>query len=193
TETAQEFLGTRYYLCGFYYQRDGVRLHREVWKHVNKAEIPDGYHVHHKDHDRSNNSPENLELVSPAEHMAHHHKGVSKPLSENALKAAAEWHGSEDGLRWHHQHYENNKHKLHVKIEKACEHCGKAYMGAPGKGSKFCSNACKTRHRFLSGIDNEERTCVACSSAFVANKYVKKATCSKPCATALTLRKRNAA
>ena len=33
---------------------------------------PKGMHVHHKNHDRTDNRPENLEVLSPAEHGAEH-------------------------------------------------------------------------------------------------------------------------
>lgn len=36
--------------------------------------IPDGYDVHHKNHDRSDNRLENFELQSKPEHNAHHQK-----------------------------------------------------------------------------------------------------------------------
>lgn len=32
SETRQRFMGKTYYLCGKYFQRKGVRLHREVWR-----------------------------------------------------------------------------------------------------------------------------------------------------------------
>jgi hypothetical protein len=42
------------------------------------TEIPKGMHVHHVDHDPSNNDPSNLLLVTPAEHAALHRQNVSK-------------------------------------------------------------------------------------------------------------------
>jgi hypothetical protein len=35
--------------------------------------IPPGHHVHHKDGNRHNNSPENLEILSAADHAREHH------------------------------------------------------------------------------------------------------------------------
>lgn len=45
--------------------------HRRVWAEAN-GPIPDGFHVHHIDEDRSNNAIENLALVSKAEHRRIH-------------------------------------------------------------------------------------------------------------------------
>ena len=51
SSTVQRFNGVSYYLCGKYFQRRGVRLHRMVWEYHN-GKIPQGYHVHHVDDDR---------------------------------------------------------------------------------------------------------------------------------------------
>lgn len=81
SETAQKFDGVTYYLCGTYFQRKGHRLHRVVWEYHN-GEIPDGYHIHHRDGDRSNNDISNLELLEGHEHLSGH---MSTP--EGAQKA----------------------------------------------------------------------------------------------------------
>ena len=71
SSTAQKFNGETYYLCGNYFQRKGKRLHREVWTYHN-GDIPKGYHVHHIDHNRSNNSIDNLNLIKGTEHLHQH-------------------------------------------------------------------------------------------------------------------------
>lgn len=43
-------------------------LHRQVYID-NFGPIPEGYHVHHKDGNTWNNSPDNLVAISPADHM----------------------------------------------------------------------------------------------------------------------------
>lgn len=179
--TKQQFLGKRYYLCGPYFQRDGVRLHRVVWQHFN-GEIPDGYHIHHKDHDKSNNKPENLELVHGSEHLSAHQKGHTRKIVEWAYPLAAEWHASAEGSAWHRQHYEEFKHRLHEQVERDCTHCGKSHSTNRKNGeTSFCSNNCKSAYRRASGVDDVVRTCVVCSSAFLVNKYSKQSTCSREC------------
>ena len=54
-------LKTGYYLCHDE-SGSGTRLHRDVWEFYN-CKIPNGYEVHHKDHDKSNNDIENLQLL----------------------------------------------------------------------------------------------------------------------------------
>lgn len=76
---------------GYYYYstRTGktVYLHREVYE-MHYGPIPDGFIVHHKDGDKTNNSLENLELLSRAEHASLHHKGKKK--SEEMKKKSSE-------------------------------------------------------------------------------------------------------
>ena len=170
SETKQSFLGENYYKCGEYFQRSGVRLHRKVWEHHN-GEIPKGFHVHHIDHNKSNNSHRNLELVHGSAHMSHHQKGHGRKPSEKAHLMANEWHASDAGREWHKQHYENNKHTLHKKITRECSHCGKSHETAKLNGNAFCSNNCKSAYRRKSGVDNIEISCQHCGSTFTANKY----------------------
>ena len=67
--TIQTYRGTSYYLCEFYYQKKGRRLHREIWKD-NNGPIPAKYHVHHIDGNRSNNALQNLTCIPGSEHLA---------------------------------------------------------------------------------------------------------------------------
>lgn len=45
--------------------------HRWVWEQAN-GPIPDGHHIHHRDHNPLNNDPGNLQLLTAAEHRDHH-------------------------------------------------------------------------------------------------------------------------
>ena len=159
SEKKQEFQGKVYYLCGNYFQRDGIRLHREVWKSRN-GKIPKGYAVHHIDEDRANNDISNLDLLLRSEHTSLHQKGHNRPFSQNTLDVAAKWHGSADGIEWHKQHYEDFKDRLHRKAEFVCEFCGKKYVAEIKKENRFCSNNCKSAWRRKAGLDNIEKICL---------------------------------
>lgn len=50
----------------------GWALEHRVVAHDTWGPIPAGFHVHHKNHDRTDNRPENLEVVSPSEHGRRH-------------------------------------------------------------------------------------------------------------------------
>ena len=195
SRTIQEYCGHRYLLCGFYFSRSILggssreSLHRVVWE-AEVGPIPAGFVVHHIDGNRSNNEIENLATMSPRAHSSlHWHLQPGKlEKSRRALKkaqvAARTWHGSDEGRKWHSEHYE--KHIRPLLAETAtvsCDQCGadfeakKMYAGA----SRFCSNNCKSAWRRASGVDNVEAVCVACGASFTKNKYSKVQACSKKC------------
>lgn len=152
SETIQEFAGTRYYLCGYYYQHKGKRLHRAVWEYFN-GEIQEGYHVHHIDENRHNNDIENLSLMPGIEHTQMH--AVTEGRRENgrrairiAIELAPEWHRSEEGKEWHRQHakavWENHREPH----EEVCTECGKLFLSRDmgHKGNHFCHQNCRARY-----------------------------------------------
>ena len=149
--TIQEFDGLRYYLCGRYFQRKGVRLHRKVWE-KNNGPIPDGYHVHHKNEDRTNNAPSNLELLPSPEHLGGRHGEASAERGRESIgkanDAASVWHGTDEGRRWHSEHYERHlRSKLAEWVDVVCHECGAIWQTrfANSSYAKFCSGACKAR------------------------------------------------
>lgn len=174
-----------------YYLNSSIRkrMHRYVWEYYN-GEIPEGYHIHHKDKDKSNNDISNLELIPFSAHAKLHsvetakrkHNEMVVNLRENALPKAVEWHGSDEGKQWHKEHFERMKDKLHPEEMMTCEMCGKEYIGKVSAENRFCSNKCKSAWRRQSGIDNEKRICAFCGAEFFVNKYFKTETCSRACA-----------
>jgi len=74
------------------FQRSGglsqVMAHRLVWV-VFRGDIPDGLQINHKDGNKRNNSPDNLEVVTPAENIQHSYRsGRTRPWSRTS-----EWRG----------------------------------------------------------------------------------------------------
>jgi len=65
------FNGNKYTLRnnGYYGMTYGKRtmMHRDVWEQI-KDKIPKGYDIHHKNHDKTDNRIENLEIYSKSEH-----------------------------------------------------------------------------------------------------------------------------
>lgn len=183
----QEFNGERFYLCGSYLQHKGRRLHRVVWEYHN-GEIPKGHHVHHIDGNRLNNSIENLILVTAKDHMSHHMKSEDRKEQsriniKKAIEKAPEWHGSEEGKKWHSEQSKDTWGKREP-VEYECDYCQKKYksLNISYTGNHFCSNNCREAFRRKSGIDNEERICALCGAVFTANKYSKHRFCSLMCA-----------
>lgn len=110
SDTVQEFNGTRFYKCGAYFQHKGKALHVEVWTQAH-GPIPEGFEIHHRDHNRSNNALSNLELLEGSEHARLHSRTPEnrrRALEQlpAARERAKEWHGSEAGREWHKEQYQ---------------------------------------------------------------------------------------
>ncbi len=189
--TKQEFNGKAYYLCGAYFQHDGERLHRTVYEYHHGA-IPKGYHVHHKDDNKTHNDDSNLELKVGGKHVSDHAKkperiAYGRMHIERIRPLAAAWHGSDEGKAWHSKHGKDNMENRTEK-EYTCTHCGKAFKTKRRYGKDeytFCSNNCKSAYRRILGVDDEWRTCGFCGRPYRVNKYSRNKTCSRECAIKL--------
>lgn len=172
-----------YWLCGTLHKR----LHIYIWEKYN-GEIPKGYQVHHKDHNKDNNEIDNLMLLTREEHNKIHKEEMTEErkqwlrdnLNKNARPKANEWHKSVEGRKWHKEHYEKMKESLHKKEKYVCLVCGKEFESHVST-SKFCSNACKSKNRRLSNKDNIRVKCIICKKEFETDKYRPAKTCSKEC------------
>lgn len=189
---------TGYYLCSSK-SVDGSRkrLHVYVWEYYN-GPVPIGYHIHHKDEDKNNNDISNLELKLGVEHLSLHAKENFYRNHDKALQhlekirpMTKEWHKGDEGRKWHKDHYEEMKDKLHVDEEYVCVYCKKRFVGRMNGQTKFCSNNCKSRYRNMQGVDNIEAECIVCGKKFIKNKYSKTQTCSRECGTKLLVYRRN--
>lgn len=187
---------TRDDISGYYLNSTNMlRLHRYVWEE-NNTRIPEGYHVHHLNGDKNDNTVANLRLITESEHLSVHGHALTEKQkaylhSEKAyaVKKATEWHKSEEGRAWHRQHVKEQWHKWHTKhFKNVCEVCGKEFYAT--RQARLCSNACKTKSRRLKGLDMETRICVICRNEFTCNKYSKSEVCSLPCRGKLVAKRR---
>lgn len=151
-DTIQKFNNESFYKCGYYFQHKGKRLHRSVWEYHN-GKITNGYHVHHKDENRSNNQIDNLRLIDGREHLSGHMSqpdrvAYSKESIKNAIVAASEWHHSAEGRKWHSKHakeyWANAQYNTYT-----CDFCCADYKSkvVRHKGHHFCSSNCKASFR----------------------------------------------
>jgi endogenous inhibitor of DNA gyrase (YacG/DUF329 family) len=174
---------TGYYLNG----TTSERLHRYVWEHE-AGPIPRGFQVHHIDRDKTNNSIDNLCLVSEVGHQRLHAmlepneevKARRLAAIEKARAAACEWHKSEEGRAWHSQQAKEIFRNMEP-VTFTCLHCGKQFEALPVGKHIYCSNACRSAARRKRGDDNETRICPICGKEFTANKYSETRFCSRKC------------
>jgi hypothetical protein len=168
------------------------RMHRYVWEFYN-GEIPKGFHIHHKDKDKANNDIINLEPIPFSAHAKLHnkekaeenHDSIIENLNNNARPKAIEWHKSEEGRKWHKEHYERMKKDLHPEKMMICEMCKREYIGKTSAENRFCSNNCRAAWRRKQGLNKEKRICIICDKEFETDKYKKTMTCSRACANRL--------
>lgn len=157
-------------------------LHHAIYRD-HHGEIPEGYHVHHKDGDSTNNDPSNLEAIPAFQHLSYHGKQNDVDLEhlERIRPLTKKWHASKEGREWHKDHGKKTW-EARQSVIKQCDECGKEFDSISRRDNdRFCSNPCKSKWRRKSGLDDEERTCVICGNVFTVNKYEKVRTCSKPC------------
>lgn len=162
-------------------------LHRFIWQWYN-GEVPAGFHIHHADGDFNNNDISNLVCIEGSEHLSEHSKNASeeikairiKTLHENRHKAS-EWHGSDEGRRWHSEHY----HKSIKRDEEAiCKECGQTYRKKISRSS-FCSTRCKNRYCAAAARNRyktpETAICEICGTVFKPKPNNAGRFCSREC------------
>lgn len=186
------FAGKRFYLRGGYYKADdGEYLHQAVWR-GNFGPIPDGWHVHHRNTNKLDCSPDNLECLSPAEHGARHmedadRRAVSSRHIRTAVSAAAEWRkrNPERSAEIAKLGAASLFERLAVRGRDtlACARCDKPYQGyAHLRQRGFCSASCQGMARKASGVDDTDSVCTICGAGFRTNRHSPRKTCSRACA-----------
>lgn len=180
SDTVQEFNGERFYMSGKYFSHHNRRLHRIVYAY-HHGKIPKGKCVHHKDHDRSNNKIDNLDIMGGREHTSYHSKLQDHTAWQEAMhKGANKWHGSPAGLAWHKKHYEECKGVLHQNIKRICLFCGNDFMGR--SYAKYCSKSCASKYRYRKIKRDVPAICVFCGKDFFTFKIQPADHCSRSCA-----------
>lgn len=124
-----------------------IRAHVWVWKYHN-GETKKGFHIHHKDGDKSNNEIENLEEITVKEHVSKHYselRSINNIIHINNIRPLTkEWHASQEGIEWHRQHglktWEDRKS---FKIN--CLFCG-IEIETKTYHQKYCHQNCKAKH-----------------------------------------------
>lgn len=76
-QVRSEYAGWYYYLQHGYIRYHNAKTNKKIYEHQlvgAKAfgPIPKGYHVHHKEDPKTNNTPDNLEILTNSEHQRRH-------------------------------------------------------------------------------------------------------------------------
>lgn len=186
-ERHQEFCSKRFYLRsndGHYFGKNGkqtVALHREVWKHF-FGEPPEGFVVHHIDHDKNNNNIENLLLIPRSEHTSAHNSGICRAPKNFFVceYCGKEFEAHDIGKNKYCSQTCNTKAwRLRHPLQKTCAWCGKVFVTYQ-KTTRYCSNECESRARYDGRREN--RVCPVCGKSFSTTKLADKKCCSHSCA-----------
>lgn len=185
-----------------YYERVGGHyfLHRDTWIYY-KGEIPEGYHIHHKDENTSNNTIENLEMLTAEDHRELHKEALIKRSTspehfEHLAKIrplTVEWHGSKEGKEWHKAHALKTIHAPNspkpfskiIPVDKVCGVCQRVFISKNPKRQNTCSQEChNVKHnekRTLRRKENApERSCQHCTKPYTS-VYKKQRFCCTQC------------
>ena len=123
--------------------------------------IPKGYHIHHKDHDLTNNDIDNLECLTAAEHRRHHAPELPFETSlANPKHGAKAQAAAAAALR---------RYKRYI-----CKGCGIRFKARSFK-AQFCSTKCGERYRHKS----KPRICKRCGTKFWRGTATSWGPCSK--------------
>ena len=126
-----------------YFSRSGRFYHVDLWVKHN-GPIPDGHHIHHRDHDSLNNDLKNLVCLSAAQHAAEHPEYSNSPKQlahlDRVRHLTKAWHASPEGLAWHAENgrraWANRK-----PLDLTCQCCGQPFSSLLSD-AKFCSKSC---------------------------------------------------
>ena len=178
-----------YYLSSKKIGERRKRLHVYVWETETGETLKSGWAIHHLDENKNNNDISNLAPMRNRDHAVLHGETLSderrqqmrESLAKYGQPAAKEWHGSEEGRKWHVEHGKEVFKNLQP-IEYVCTYCGKRFETknryAPNSNT-FCCENCKAAYRRKSGVDDVERMCPICGEPYKTNKYSPAKYCEK--------------
>lgn len=128
-------------------------LHRDIYVSTN-GPIPDGWHVHHRDHDPLNNAVGNLLALTAAEHAVLHGEELER-LEFACEECGEDFTATRAWARWCSPSCKERRRRREgtayvrprkgpMREARSCEECAGDYT-ARKPWARFCSSACKQR------------------------------------------------
>jgi DNA-binding phage protein len=160
-------------------------LHRAIYRD-HFGTIPPNFHVHHLDRNTKNNRIENLQCLPASVHLSRTQKTNKwlkseenkKQLNDKEVREKIKvWQRSEEERKTYSKAKEKDWKKRKKSVVK-CQYCGKDYEASFPSRAKYCHKNCKENARKKSGVENENRKCVACQKYFIANRFTRIKTCN---------------
>ena len=200
-ETHQRFNGLLYHKANDEHYNRNRGIHVDIWCYYH-GDIPnDGtqYDVHHDDGNPANNAPNNLILLTRAEHAKIHATGrhtrgykriVKKTKKYVCQNCGVEFVARANGARRYCSvkcriQAHNKRHVKNCRIFKTCAFCGKSFPAIKAN-AKYCSHVC---HRSARIANLEEKICPICGNSFVKTN-INQIYCSPKCSNLAKTAKR---
>ena len=180
-DTHQRFNGVTYRpIKEGHFVKPQLHLHRVVWEYYH-GNIPDGYHIHHVDEDKTNNRIENLQALTASEHRSVHVKNRIAPKICPVCGKSFFTKVKEQICCSPACHAIRQTKPL---IEKVCPVCGKTFEVKNKCANQICcSHACSYIHRRK---PSTKRICAICGKEFEpTTKHPEVQTCSPSCSAKL--------
>lgn len=130
------------YVTLYSYSSFAYRKQHQIVTEATYGPCPDGYVVHHKDEDKKNNHPSNLEYKERGKHFSDHgkeryweqdHEYRKQKHREQA--ATRDYYGAANP---HYGHHEPRPH-LRVRVWSECALCGRLFDHIPSHPRKYCT------------------------------------------------------
>lgn len=125
------------------WKQSPVALHRQIYID-NFGEIPKGFHIHHKDGDPDNNSPDNLQALPSREHNR---------ITQEEYKNNPEW-VEEQRKRFNSREWREKMsyaQKNRRRIVKSCDLCGDKFETS-SSNAKWCPLCKSMRYSDKNGL-----------------------------------------
>lgn len=139
-----------------------MKNYRKIYEEHYNVKIPKGYHIHHKDFNRQNNDPLNLEMLTPDEHAQKHGYLNNWIMAQDkAAKVAIQKLQTPEIRDKMRQSMKNSeKHKLSIKkrsnnkewyknVSEACKQTAKNRTNEPWNKGKIGVQTCSDEQRKL--------------------------------------------
>jgi len=185
-DTHQRFNGVTFCKNEHGHYHKNCNLHRTVYAYY-YGEIPEGYHIHHKDFNKNNNEIQNLQALTNQDHQKLH--ANTKIFKEfTCCQCGNKFFAANTNARFCSKKCEGRayKHSENTQETRQCVICGKIYSTYKYNNTKTCSKECK---HILSGKTNahyeHKKICPICGKIFYTSKHPKTLCCSRACGAKL--------
>lgn len=191
-ENHQKFDGITYGTKSNGRYTKNLQFHRMIYTYY-CGEIPEGYEIHHRDHNPANNDISNLQCITSGEHCTIHNlEGRKKQIvclnCGKIFTLTKRAHQLFCSLECGNEYRAKNPNS-DLYEERICEYCGKPFIALNHKNYTCCSKSCGSKLRWQKQREIQNKTkppshriCPICGKEFpVPVTNPKKICCSPEC------------